>query len=238
VAKGTRIWACLGVVAVLVLPVLGCSGGGDNGDTQATETGARSAVDGSFVGRLAGGDGFIAVVAAPAAAGQDDREVELFVADGSGVSEWFSGSISDNRFVAESNDGDAEAKGTLSAESVVGSVELPDGKTVRYKAGRPGGAAGLYYLNVTAAGKLKGASAAGLGVTGAIKLEEGTGTLRLADGRRLRFDIAEEPTDDLIRLRAGQVRLIVLPSGEVKGAGMSRPGSDEGSSDFFVRSPS
>jgi hypothetical protein len=236
-AKSTRIWACLCVVGILLLPLVGCSGD----DNPATETAGRPAkpaepVDGSFVGRLPRGDAFVSVVAAPAAAGQEERDVELFVVDGSRISEWFSGSISDNAFVAKSDDGDAEARGKLSAKMVTGTVELPDGKTVRYTARRPGGAAGLYNLSVNPAGKLKGTSAAGLGVRGAIRLEEGTGTLRLADGRRLRFDIVEDSAGGLARLRPGDVWVIVLPDGEFRGAGKSRQSADDGGSAFFVHS--
>lgn len=234
--KLTRILVRFGVVAVLLLLVLGCSGGDDTAETTETRPKPAEPVDGSFVGQLSRGDGFIAVVAAPAAAGEDEREVELFVVDGSSVSEWFSGPISDNAFVAKSDDGDGEASGKLTAETVTGTVELSDGKKARYTAGRPAGAAGFYDLSFTPAGKLKGASAAGLGVTGRINLPNGTGTLKLADGRRLKFTISEAPAADLARLGAGQVRLIVLPDGELRGAGKSRPSADDGDAGFLIRS--
>jgi hypothetical protein len=234
--KSTRIWVCFGVVAVLLLLVLGCSGGDDTAETTETRPKPAEPVDGSFVGELSGGDGFVAVLASPATEGQKRRDVELFVVDGERVSAWFSGQISNNAFVAKAGDGDAEARGKLSEESATGSVELPGGKRVRYSAGRPAGAAGFYDLNVTPAGKLKGASAAGIGVRGAITLEEGTGTLRLADGRRLRFDVTEHPASDLARLEPGDVWVIVLADGELRGAGKSRPSADNGDSGFLIRS--
>jgi hypothetical protein len=237
VARRIGIWACFGVVAVLAVPLLGCSGD-EAATTETTETRPTPAepVDGSFVGRLSRGGGFVAVVAAPAAAGEEERDVEVFVVDGSSVSEWFSGPISGNAFVAKSTDGDGEARGKLTANTVTGTVELSDGDEVRYTARRPGGAAGLYGLSVTPAGKLEGASAAGLGVRGAIRLDEGTGTLRLADGRRLRFEVAEGSAGGLARLRPGEVWVIVLADGELRGAGKSRQSDDDGGSGFFVRS--
>jgi hypothetical protein len=119
---------------------------------------------------------------------------------------------------------------------VAGTVELPDGETARYTANRPAGAAGLYDLRISAKGKLSGASAGGLGLRGTIKLSEGTGTLRLADGRRLKLSISEAPATDLAHLGAGQVRLIVLADGEIRGAGKSRPSAGTGALEFFITS--
>jgi hypothetical protein len=239
-------WAIAGVVLVVVsLPLLAFAGilGGESADGDGGNTGktanppkAQKPLDGSFVGKLAGTNALISVLIAPAAGDETRRDVQVYVADGKRLSEWLSGSITDNTFAAKSDDGDAEAEGKVSGESVTGTVELRDGDTARYKAGRPAGAAGLYNLTVSSNGRLRGTSAGGVGVRGRIELLEGTGVLRLADGRRLKFDVAEAPAGDLLRLRAGQVRLIVLPDGEVGGAGKSRPTEDGGSSDFFVRS--
>ena len=91
--------------------------------------GADTAVVGSFVGEVSGTKAFVAVVAAPAQDGQDAGAVQIYISDGRGLSEWFSGPISDGGFAAESDDGDAEAEGTLSGDSVTGTVVLPDGKT-------------------------------------------------------------------------------------------------------------
>jgi hypothetical protein len=235
---------------VMLMALVGCSGDdASNGNTETaaetgTGTGAEKPVEGSFVGKVSGMNVLVAVVAAPAEAGESERAVEVYVTDGNRVSESFSGSISNNSFVAESDDGDSEAKGDLSGESVKGTVELSDDKTVRYRARRPAGAAGLYDLTVLAGGRLRGASAGGIGVTGRIELLEGTdvlegtGVLRLADGRRLRFDLAEAPASDLLGIRSGQVRLIVLANGRVVGAGKRRSASEGDSSSFFIRSRS
>jgi transposase len=244
--KPTRLWVSLAVIVVavatlVVVLVLALAGGDADSGIQADPAGrapqaplAAQAVDGSFVGKVSGTKAFVAVVAAPTEGERNERAVRVYVADGNRISEWFSGSISDDQFVAKTKGGEGEANGKLNAESVKGTVELPNGKTVRYRARRPAGAAGLYDLTVSARGKLSGTSAAGLGVSGRINLLAGTGVMSLADGRRLTFDIAEASDGDPIRLRAGQVRLIVLPSGRLVGAGRSRPAADSPEGAFFI----
>jgi hypothetical protein len=215
------------LVVLLALPLAGCGGDADEGEAPAA---------GSFVGEVSGKNAFVAVVA-EAGAKEGPLTVQVYVADGKQLSEWFSGTTSRSSFVANSDGGDAEAKGELSADSVTGTVELPDGKAVRYEAHRPGGAAGLYDLAVSPAGKVTGASAAGIGLTGRIKLgKRGTGTLRLADGRRLKFNVTSDPAADLARLRTGQVLLIVLPDGQIRGAGKSRPAAGGRGVAFYVGS--
>lgn len=240
--KRAPIWlwviAALVAAAAVSLPfALASFGGGESedvdGDDAVKAAKPEQPVEGSFVGKVSGMKAFVAVVAEPGAAGQEDRAVEIYITDGTRISESFSGSIADNSFTAESEDGDAEAKGELSGESVTGTVELPNGKTVRYKANRPAGAAGLYDLSVSVSGRISGASAGGIGVKGRVDLVEESGVLRLADGRRLRFDVSEDPGD--LQVGAGQVLLIVLENGEARGAGMS-PAEDN--SAFFVRSAS
>ena len=237
-AKRTRIWAWLVLAVFLVLPFAACSGGESSDDDEAERAvKADTAVAGSFVGKVSGTKAFVAVVAGPAEGEQDSRAVQVYVSDGRRLSEWLSGSISDNSFVAKSDDGSTQVKGKLSDESVTGTVALPSGKTVRYEASPPSGAAGLYELTVSSVGELRGASAAGLGVTGEITLgKRGTGMLRLVDGKRLRFGVIRKRAGDLARLRAGEVRLIVLPGGELRGAGKSRPAADGGASNLFIGS--
>jgi hypothetical protein len=238
--KRTRIWAWFVVLLLLLTPLAGCSGD-DGSDGNRAETAAKGKnekpIDGSFVGEVSRTKAFIAVVALPAERKEDKRGVQVFITDGRRLSEWFSGTIRDNSFVAKSADGDAEARGDLSKDSVTGSVELADGKKVNYKASRPGGATGFYDLTISAKGKLRGASAAGLGVKGEITLgRSGTGMLRLADGGRVKLAVAPSAAADGVPLRGGQVRLIVLAGEEVRGVGKSRPTEDRRTSDFFIRS--
>lgn len=215
-----RVRVCFAAAIVLLVPLAGCSGD-DNPDHEADKAvEVEQPVAGSFVGEVSGTKAFVAVVAAPAAGKKDSRAVHVYVADGRSLSESFTGSISGNSFVAKSDQGDAVAKGKLSGDSVTGTVELPSGKTVRYEAGPPSGAAGIYDLTVSADGDLSGTSAAGLGVTGEVtKPGRGTATLELVDGTRLELEVSRDAAGGLVRLRPGQVRLIVLASGQLRGAG-------------------
>jgi hypothetical protein len=135
-----------------------------------------------------------------------------------GLSEWFSGPISGGGLVAQSDDGDAETDGKPRRDSVTGTVMLPGGKTGGYEASPPSGGAGRYEMTVSSGGELSGASAAGLAVKGEITLgKRGTGMVRLVDGKRLRLVLTRTRAGDLAPLRAGQVRLIVVPGGELRG---------------------
>ncbi|WP_152690536.1 hypothetical protein [Jiangella alkaliphila] len=223
-------------VVLLLLSLAACSGDDNpDGEKSGTAMGA-DAFFGSFVGEVSGTEALVAVVAGPAEGEKGSGAVQIYLSDGSGLSEWFSGPISGDSFVAESDDGDAEMDGTLAADSVTGTVELPDGTTAEYRATPPSGAAGLYDLTISSAGELSGASAAGLGVTGQITLgEPGSGMLRLVDGKRLDFSVTQTPAGDLAHLRAGQVRLIVLSGGELRGMAKGQP-SDAGSVDLLIQS--
>ena len=236
VSMTVAVAAVTAAVVFLLVPLVGrgADDGPDAGKAQQAAS-TEPAIAGSFVGEVSGTDAFVAVVAAPAEGGKDSGAVQIYVYDGRGLSEWFSGPISDSRFVAKSDDGDVETEGRLSGDSVTGTVVLPGGKTVRYEASPPSGAAGFYELTVSAAGELSGASAAGLAVTGEIPLgKRGTGMLRMVDGKRLEFDVTRKRAGDLAHLRGGQVHLIVLAGGELRGAGKGRP-SGGGSSDLFIR---
>ena len=228
------------VVALLLLTALaGC--GGDDDDNGNENDGDRdrqgAPVAGTFVGELSGSEQFVAVVAAPPPKGQDRREVSVFVCDGDQVCSWFSGAASGNDVVAKSEDGETETEVELSRRNATGTVQLPDGKTGDYNAREATATSGLYDLTVTRRGKVTGASAAGVGLTGSVELPPpGTGRLKLADGTRIRFDVVENSAGESAGLEAGQLRLIVLPDGEARGAGLGRGG--DAASGFLVRSSS
>ncbi|MDQ4052552.1 MAG: hypothetical protein M3237_07605 [Actinomycetota bacterium] len=237
--KRTRIWVWFMPVVLLLSPLAGCSGDDDDrpdGKNAEKAVEADSAVVGSFVGEVSGTEAFVAVVAAPAEGGKDSGTVQIYISDGRGVSESFSGPILDGGYVAQSDDGDAETEGKLSGESVTGTVQLPGGTTGSYDARPPSGGAGLYELTVSPGGELSGASAAGLAVKGEVTLERrGTGRLMMVDGSRLEFDLVRMRAGELAHLRAGQVRLIVLSDGELRGVAKARPSHGD-SREFFFRS--
>lgn len=238
--KRPRLWVGIGLVGLLLVGLLlvPVVGGGDDPESSETEETAEGedAVFGSFVGKVNGTEAFVAVVAAPVEGQEDTGDVQIYLSDGEGLSEWFSGPISGSSFEATSDDGDAEAEGELTTDSVTGTVTLADGETVRYQASPPSGPEGLYELTVSSTGELSGASAAGLSVTGEVALERsGTGMLRLVDGERLEFSVTPTRTGDLAHVRAGQVRLILLSDGELRGVAKSQS-SNGGRSEFLIRS--
>jgi hypothetical protein len=221
------------VAAVLLAPLAGCGDDDDGNDNNNGEDRAAP-VSGTFVGKLQGSEQFVAVVATPPAEGQQRREVSAFVCDAEQVCGWFAGSTTGNRFVAKPEDGEGQATGRLSGKAATGSMELPDGETVSYTAAQATATSGLYELTVSKAGKLAGASATGVALKGDLSLPPpGTGKVKLADGTRLEFKVVENSAGESARLQAGQVRLIVLPDGQARGAGKSR---GDGGTDFLIRS--
>jgi hypothetical protein len=234
-----RLWVSLGVV--IVLAVLGgwaLIDIGDDGGTEGNGVAEETAiVEGTFVGNLLGTDAFVAVVVSPPPRGQERREVQVYISDGKRLSEELSGqSVLRNTFIANTDNREMEATGRLTANSAEGSVKFPDDKTARYTANPATGAAGLYDLTVSSEGKLSGASAAGVGLTSGSALQApGTGTFKFADGKRRKFNVTGGAAGGPIRLTAGQVRLIVLPDGQMRGAVDRRPASGD-DSDFFIRS--
>jgi hypothetical protein len=225
------------VAWVPIFPLLAvlaaCGGGGDDGEEQA----AAKPVDGTFVGKVSKGDAFVAVVAEPAARGKDTRPVSLYVSDGGSLSESLSGAVKGNSFTAKSDGDEATAKGKLEGNSVSGTLTLPGGKDVSYRATLATAAAGLYDLTVSAKGKLSGASANGVGLTSKSALRApGFGAIKFADGKRRRFELITESAPDPVRLGAGQLRMIVMPDGKLSGAGAARPSSGGDELDVFIRS--
>jgi hypothetical protein len=218
----------LAVVLLLIVPA-GCGGDDDDGEN------GGEPVDGTFVGKLAEADTLVAVVAAPAKEGQEEREITVYACDGSSLCESFSGSASGNEFEVSSDD-DAAATGELSDDEATGTIELPDGE-VEYTATPAAATSGVYKLTVSATGGLRGVSATGVAVRGeSTAPKPGNGTLRLADGSQPRFEVVRSSSDDVLSLSPGQVRLIVLAGGDLAGFGVS-PGKGDGSG-FFIGSSS
>jgi hypothetical protein len=224
------------VAAVLLAPLAGCGDDDDGNDNNDNGEDRAAPVSGTFVGKLQGSDQFVAVVAAPPAEGQKRREVSAFVCDGDRVCTWYTAATSRNDVVAKAEDGKGQTDVALKRSGATGSVELPSGKKASYNAREATATAGLYDLTVSRKGKVSGASAAGVGLTGSLTLPPpGNGRIKLADGTRLKFRVVENSAGDSALVRAGQLRMIVLPDGQVTGAGKSRGGDG---SDFLVVSGS
>jgi hypothetical protein len=218
-------------VPLLVLAALAGCGGGD--DERPDETRGK-AIDGTFVGDVAGSDAFVAIVAGPAEKGKETRPVTLYASDGGGLSESLAGTVRGNAFTATSDDGDAKASGRLGGDSVSGTLTLPDGGEAAYRAARATAAAGLYDLTVSARGRLSGASANGVALTSEASLRApGSGRIEFADGKRRRFRLTADAPDP-VQLGAGRLRLIVTPEGELSGGGAAQ--ADGGELELYIRS--
>jgi len=220
-------WVSL-VAVLLLVPTTGC-GGDDDDDEKGKENGKP--VEGTFVGRVPETSAFVSVVASRAPRGQERRPVTVFVCDAERICEWFPGSATGNSFTIKSNE--AEAKGELTKDAAKGTIELAEGEPLRYDARPAPATAGLYNLTVSSTGRIRGASEAGVALKGDSPLPNpGSGSLRLADRKRVKFEVTSRSGDDL-GLRAGQVRVIILPDRQLRGAGKNRDGDE---SNFFIRS--
>lgn len=227
------LWVSSAAALLVLASPAGC---GDDDDNDNERENRPEPVAGTFVGKLRDSEAFVAVVAAPPEKGEDRRDVSAFVCDGKEQCAWFTGSTDGNSYTAKSADGNGETEGELSGKAVKGTVDVPDGDAGRFSASDATATAGLYDLKVSPKGKVTGASAAGVGLTGTVTLPPpGDGRLKLADRSRIRFTVTEaSAAADAAELRPGQMRLIVLPSGEVRGAGRS---AGEDGVTFVVRSP-
>jgi hypothetical protein len=225
----------ISISAVLLIAALaGCGGGGD--DPEGVEKKAKP-LEGTFVGKAERDDAFVAVVASPVARGHERRELTVYACDAKRLCEWFSGSSAGNSFRVGAERGEGEARGKLTRKSATGTIELSDGKTLRYAAEPATATAGLYDLTVSSRGKLTGASATGVGLAGESTIPKpGSGSLKLADGKRVKLDVTKTSTGASVPLRAGQARVIVLSDHRLRGAGRSRRSGSGGHSDFFLRS--
>lgn len=223
------------IYGVLLLAGLaGCGGDGD--DPESVEKKAKP-LEGTFVGKAERGDAFVAVVAAPAARGEKRRDLMVYACDAARLCEWFSGSTAGNSFSVDAEGGDGEASGTVTRKAATGTIELSDGKTLRYEAEPSTATAGVYDLTVSSRGKLTGASATGVGLTGKSTIPKpGSGSLNLADGKRLKLDVTKTSTRASVPLEAGQARVIVLSDHQLRGAARSRRTAGGDEPDFFVRS--
>lgn len=223
------IWGLLAGLALLV-PLAGCGGDDNNGDGDGS--GSSGEISGTFVGETKDEDAFVAFVAP--AEGEEGGETSFYICDASRFCESLSASMSGGSLEASSDESEASAEGEVSDETMEGTVDLPDGESTTFKAEAATAASGVYDLTVSDDGKIRGASEAGVALTGESSLPEpGSGSLKLADGTRLDFAATEDPAAAAMGLQPGQVRLIVLENGELRGAG--RPKGDEGAY-FFLRS--
>jgi hypothetical protein len=170
-------------------------------------------VNGSFVGKLAGTNVLIAVVADPLQAGTVARSVRVYFCDDKQTFEWFVGDVKGNAVSLTSTAKDATVKLTLHAASVTGRVTLPRLGSRTVKAVAAKGVAGLYTGQVTQDGAVAGRSATGARIEGKVTGPSTvSGNLIPVTGQPVPFTFA---AIDPVPV---SFRLIVHPSGEVRGA--------------------
>jgi len=237
----TRISASCVAVAALVALALVAAGCGDDDDEEPTEK-PQKLVTGSFVANVAGSDLFVAVVAAPAEQGSNERPVRVYLCAGRPVrpvNEWFEqGSATGNAFRLTSAGG-ATVRGDLTAEGATGKVTLANGRSHDFKAGRATGVAGFYRVRVFTDGRMRGASETGGRVSGRVSRRQRsdgfyslTGTITGPNGATATLDEAGAPRSPA---KAIETRWVVLRDGRAQGGKVKSTGGTE--TDFSVRFP-
>jgi hypothetical protein len=219
---------CAAVGGCVVLAV-GCGGGGGNE--------SATSVSGSFVGTVKGSDALVSVIATKPEASANDRAVSVYVCNSQEINEWLPGraDAKATKFVVTSDKG-ARAEVKLDGSNASGTITLASGKTLRFKAARATGIAGLYNTTSLADGRVSGTSNLGARLQGKVFTNK---VVAYAHGQpHYATNITvTAPGGKPRRLPglwyrsgsgAGRERAVVLPSGLSKG-GAIRKGSN-----FFV----
>src|SRR5215203_1549117 len=236
-----------GVSALLALlrlvVVLGCQGGGGEygggGERGGSKEEGAPPVTGSFVGVAPDAapeeEAFVALVASGTEEeGEAQRQVRAYLCDGQSINEWFNeGSVEGNELNLRS-EGGARLEGSLATEAASGTITLDDGESFTFTADLATGAAGLYDVNVSEDGDVRGTSENGGRLEGMVahQLEEDglyplAGTISAADGQTLELVAVSDDEE------GGEYRWVVLSEGEVKGA---RKNVATGSSSGYIDS--
>jgi hypothetical protein len=215
------------LLALLVLGVVGCAGGGGEyggGEQGGSKEEDAPPVTGSFVGvapdATPEGEAFVALVASGTEdEGQAQRQVRAYLCDGQSINEWFNeGSVEGNELNLTS-EGGARLEGSLATEAATGTITLNDGESFTFTADLAAGAAGLYDVNISEDGDLRGTSEAGGRLEGMLAHQLGedglyplAATLTAPDGQSVDLVAVSDEHE------GGEYRWIVLEDGEVKGA--------------------
>jgi hypothetical protein len=211
--------AALSAIALWLLVIVGCGGGG--GQQGGSKEESAPPVTGNFAGLAPDADAFVALVASGTEEeeGQAQRQVRAYLCDGQSINEWFNeGSVEGNELNLRS-EGGASLEGSLATEAATGTITLDDGESFTFTADLASGVAGLYDVNISEDGQLRGTSENGGRLEGMVahQLEE--------DGLYPVASIVTAPEGQTLELVAvsddiegGGYRWIVLEDGEVKGA--------------------
>jgi uncharacterized membrane protein YgcG len=205
----------VGLLSVLALWLLaGCAGPGQQ---EKEEKKGAPPIAGSFVGEAPNVGAFLAVVADVPEGEGDQREVKAYLCDGQTVSDWFVGSVTGNN-LSLSSEGGAQLEGQLTRDVATGTITDPNGDSVSFEAPLATGIAGLYNVNLSADGAVRGTSQTGAQLEGQLGniLEENDtypvrGTITPPAGQPQDFSALTSPNT------SDQHRWIVLADGRIKG---------------------
>lgn len=122
------------LLLALLLVTLGCGGSASGGDIEP--------VVGSFVGRAADSEAYVAIVT-------NGSDVRAYICDGTEdgrltVSEWFKGEISGSNVELDALSGIAHLSARLTPGSVTGSIRIDDGRAFTFAAFPAEGQSGFY----------------------------------------------------------------------------------------------
>jgi UDP-GlcNAc:undecaprenyl-phosphate GlcNAc-1-phosphate transferase len=219
---GRRLWARrapLTTLAAALALLPGCAGDAASAPNPAA---------GTFVGQVGGSDALVAVIATVPERNARERVVQVFVCDGERLSHWLPGRVpaQANRLVVSSPAG-AQADVQVTRAAAQGTITLPTGRRLVFRAARATGIGGLYLVTTLPDGAVRGQSDRGaqlegrvtqilVGQAGGRSLHRATVRIAPPGGvpRTLRVSWPALPPGSPGTIR----RVVVLPSGEMKGA--------------------
>jgi hypothetical protein len=202
----------LGVLVPVACALAACGG---------AETENRPLVTGSFVAAIPHTRLYVAVVAAEPADGRAERPLRVYVCDHKTVNEWFPGS-GGNDFELSSESGKWRVRATLEPGAATGTIERPEGGSLRFRAEPATGIAGLYENRLFPDGRIRGSTETGARLEGRLSDEpdasgrfRATGIYIGTDGERVpyvTFRHGRLPKDQVI-----ESRVVVLADGSREG---------------------
>ena len=169
---------------------------------------------GEFVGEVPELNAFVAVVADAPAPGATDRGLRAYLCDGNGLGAWFPGRSGATARLA-AVDGEGTLDVAVTPDGASGTISLADGRTAPFRAHPAHGPAGLFAVNVSAGGELRGSSTDGdrlqgrVGRSGANAGFDAEGTITAADGTApfaVRLSSADPFTGRAVFLEDGRSR--------------------------------
>jgi hypothetical protein len=219
---GRLLWLAAMITVVIAAALTGC-GGDDEGN-------GKEAVSGTFVGPASDSKTYVAIVIAPPGGTKDDSQVTAYVCDGDAVSQWFTGSRAATALDLSSEQKPFSSKGSakltadLSPEEATGTVRLPQGESLDFKATRATGPAGIYAVTALPNGTISGGSNSGGRVEGRLKGGKAANrldaTINAPDGQEYQLMGKIGPGQAYRRPdRAVELRWLVSEDGAIRGAG-------------------